>query len=103
MDFGLPERTIEQIRVCFSQYPDIEWVKVYGSRALGTFHPGSDIDLAFSGPSDHSLKLARALAEQPTPFLFDVTHYNSLQNENLKNHINRVGKILFTQMELKTD
>jgi hypothetical protein len=54
MDFGLPKLTIEQIRVCFSKYPDIEWVKIYGSRALSTYHPGSDVDLAFCGTVDHS-------------------------------------------------
>ena len=100
MNFGLPERTIEQMKACFSQYPDIEWVKIYGSRAIGTFHAGSDIDLAFSGPIDHSIKLASALAEQPTPYLFDVTHYDSLQNENLKEHIDRVGKTLFLKADL---
>jgi hypothetical protein len=58
MDFGLPNLTIEQIRACFSKYPDIEWVKIYGSRTLGTYHPGSDVDLAFAGATDHSVQAA---------------------------------------------
>jgi hypothetical protein len=101
MDFGLPKLTIEQIRACFLQYPDIEWVKIYGSRALSTYHPGSDVDLAFCGTVDHSSQIAGCLDETPTPYLFDVTYYNDLQNENLKNHIDWVGKILFTQKDLK--
>lgn len=101
MRFGLPDLTIEQIQSCFVQYPDIEWVKVYGSRALGTHQPGSDVDLAFAGPVDHSLKLAGCLSEAQTPYLFDVTYYNDLQNENLKAHIDRVGQVLFTWKELE--
>ena len=101
MRFGLPELTIEQIRSCFARYPDIEWVKLYGSRALSTYHPGSDVDLAFAGPADHSSKLSSYLEESLTPYLFDVTYYNDLQNENLKSHIDRVGQVLFTQEDLK--
>jgi hypothetical protein len=101
MRFGLPDLTIEQIRSCFARYSDIEWVKVYGSRALGTHQPGSDVDLAFAGPIDHSYGLASCLSEASTPYLFDVTYYNDLQNENLIGHINRVGQVLFTQEDLK--
>lgn len=98
--FGLPDLTIEQIRSCFAQYPDIEWVKVYGSRALGTYQPGSDVDLAYAGPVDYSSKLAISLIEALTPYLFDVTYYNDLQTENLKSHIDRAGQVLFTQEDL---
>lgn len=94
MDFGLPQRTLDEIKGCFEKYPDIEWVKVYGSRALGTYCSASDVDLAFAGPVDHTLRLSSDLAELPTPYLFDVTHYNSLKNENLITHINQVGKPL---------
>ena len=41
------------------------------------------------------------LNEALTPYLFDVTYYNNLQNKNLKSHIERLGKILFTQADLK--
>lgn len=94
MDFGLPQRTLDEIQSCFSRYPDIEWVKIYGSRATGKYRPGSDVDLAFAGPVDHTLRLSSELAELPTPYLFDVTYYNSLKNENLITHINQVGKPL---------
>ena len=96
MPFGLPDKTIEQIQSCLAQYPDIEWVKVYGSRALGTYQPGSDIDLAFMGPVDHTFRLAGDFEELPTPYLFDVTYYANLQNENLRNHIDQFGQFLFS-------
>jgi predicted nucleotidyltransferase len=102
MRFGLPDLTIGQIKSSFSPYPDIEWVKVYGSRALGTYQPGSDVDLAFSGPVDHSLQIAVTLSEMPTPYLFDITYYDGLQNDHLKAQIDRVGQVLLTNDDLRT-
>jgi len=49
---GLPTRTQEEISAVLRRFPDIRWVKLYGSRALGRQRPGSDIDLAFSAPID---------------------------------------------------
>lgn len=93
--FGLNERTLTAIDVCLQQYPEISWVKIYGSRAKGNFEHGSDIDLAFSSPVNCSAKLLGALDELPTPYLFDVTHYESLKNEALKAHIDRVGVVIY--------
>ena len=47
--FGLPESAIEAIRRVLAKCPGIEKVVIYGSRAKGTFRPGSDIDLALYG------------------------------------------------------
>lgn len=89
--FGLNERTLAAIETCLQQYSDISWVKIYGSRAKGNFQRGSDIDLAFSCPVNCAAKLLDALDNLPTPYLFDVTHYESLKNDALKSHIDRVG------------
>jgi hypothetical protein len=43
------------------------------------------------GPIDHSAALAGALEELPTPYLFDVTHWDSLRHEGLRRHIAAVG------------
>jgi hypothetical protein len=32
---GLPTRTLEQIQAVWRQFPQIRWLKHYGSRALG--------------------------------------------------------------------
>jgi uncharacterized protein len=88
---GLPTRTQEEISAVLRRFPDIRWVKLYGSRALGRQRPGSDIDLAFSAPIDHSAALAAAFEELPTPYLFDVTHWESLGHEGLRRHIAEVG------------
>lgn len=93
--FGLERKTLHAITECFKQFPAITWVKVYGSRAKGNYRPGSDIDLAFSSPTDCSAQLLAALDELPTPYLFDVTHFESLQHQGLREHIERVGVVLY--------
>ena len=39
-NFGLPERTIEEITAYFKTKPEIELVKIFGSRAKGTYRTG---------------------------------------------------------------
>jgi predicted nucleotidyltransferase len=93
--FGLDERTLAAITACLRQFPEIAWAKVYGSRAKGNYERGSDIDLAFSSPTDCSADLLEALDALPTPYLFDVTHVETLRHEGLKAHIERVGVLLY--------
>ena len=97
--FGIPNPVIQQILQIFQTVPDLEWVKVYGSRAKGNFRANSDIDLAFKvrGPADPSARLLSTLDELPTPYRFDVTNIDCVQNQELHAHIMRVGKTLLNQ------
>jgi predicted nucleotidyltransferase len=89
---GLPDRTVNTIRQCLrQQFPQLHWVKLYGSRAMGRHWRGSDIDLAFSADENCSAALQEALDQLPTPYLFDVTHWESLRHSGLREHIERVG------------
>ena len=89
---GLPERTVQAISQCLQQrFPQLHWVKLYGSRAMGRHWHGSDIDLAFSADENCSAALHEALDQLPTPYLFDVTHWESLRHSGLREHIQRVG------------
>jgi predicted nucleotidyltransferase len=45
MKFGLKDETIQKICDVFTRYPQVEKAILYGSRAKGNFHNGSDIDL----------------------------------------------------------
>ncbi len=95
--FGLSNETLAKITACIAQYPNITWVKIYGSRAKGNYRSGSDIDLAFSSATDYSAQLLEALDALSTPYLFDVTHYNGLTHNDLKSHIDRVGVQIYPQ------
>ncbi|MBM5795337.1 MAG: nucleotidyltransferase domain-containing protein [Cyanobacteria bacterium M_surface_7_m2_037] len=88
---GLPRRTVNAIRLCLQQFPQLHWVKLYGSRAMGCHWRGSDIDLAFSADENCSAALHEALDQLPTPYLFDVTHWESHRHSGLREHIERVG------------
>lgn len=96
---GLNAKTLDLIQACFQHYPELMWVKLYGSRAKGNYKKGSDIDLAFSSSVDYSAKLLGELDNLPLPYLFDVTHYESLNNQALREHIDRVGVVLFNQQK----
>lgn len=97
IDFGLNEKTIQTLKEYFSQIPEIETVKIYGSRAMGNYRQGSDIDFALFGAIDDGLikKINFEIDELNTPYMFDITNYSTIQNEELKNHIDRQGKIFF--------
>ena len=91
---GLPARTVSEIRHCLEhQFPQLHWVKLYGSRASGQHWRGSDIDLAYSADENCTAALCEALDQLPTPYLFDVTHWESLRHEGLRDHIQRAGKL----------
>jgi len=90
--FGLSEITIEELLNYFKSKPEIELVKIYGSRAKGTFHNGSDIDFAIWATENTDFsKIAGELYDLPTPYKFDVTNYKTLTHENLKASIDNDG------------
>ena len=98
--FGLPATTLAQLRDYFDSVKNLDKVIIYGSRASGDFHKGSDIDFAIfsSSTSDLTGKILTELDELPTPYLYDVVNYPQLKHKELKEHIDRVG-IVFWQRE----
>jgi predicted nucleotidyltransferase len=98
MTFGLSAETVEMLRSLFSTHPEIECVKVFGSRALGNFRPNSDIDLVLWGSIDAKLhaKLCDELDELPLPYLFDVKIYAEVKHAGLREHIDSFAKVLYT-------
>ncbi len=96
MKFGLRDTDIEKILNGISLFPEIKQVVIFGSRAKGTFARGSDVDLAVKGEkiSGNTIdRLSSLLNEElPLPYFFDVVCYENIDNRNLKDHIDRVGK-----------
>ena len=95
--FGLNSNIIDIINKLFSQYEEIEVVKIFGSRANGNFKPTSDIDLVMFGKiSNKQLRhIAFKLDELPTPYKFDVLNYDEIDNQNLLEIINKTAKIFY--------
>lgn len=98
--FGLKQSTIDRINAVFSQYPDIEKVVLYGSRAKGNYREGSDIDLTLMGGALSHAQLNRIetqLDDLLLPYTIDLSLFESIDNANLIDHIRRVGVIFYEQ------
>ncbi len=91
---GLSSKELDYLTNLFKGYPEIEKVVLFGSRAKGNNKPGSDVDLAVFGQNldDIIWRIHDHLEEEsPMPYFFDVLAYDSIQNSELREHINRVG------------
>lgn len=91
--FGLTKRNLRTIRNILQQFHQVREVYIFGSRAMGTFKPGSDLDLAVMNDIDHKsvIELHAAFEESDLPFRVDVLAYWSVTNPDIKSHIDRVG------------
>ncbi|HFD32311.1 MAG TPA: HsdR family type I site-specific deoxyribonuclease [Gammaproteobacteria bacterium] len=93
--FGLKEKTVQSIQNALSMFPSIDQVILYGSRAKGNYRTGSDIDLTIKtkGTDGDNLlfDVMGALDDLDLIYQFDVSIFDSISNENLVEHINRVG------------
>ncbi len=96
--FGLAEEDIKKINSVFLKYIEITKVMIYGSRAKGDFKASSDIDLSvFTDKKDISFlfKIENEIDDLLLPYKVDLSFYSLLDNENLKDHIDRVGQVFF--------
>ncbi len=92
--FGLTDEALREIRNAIAAFPDIADVRVFGSRALGNWKQGSDVDLALLGPvnPDTARELSRRLNEElPLPWKFDVLAYRFIESAALRAHIDEFG------------
>jgi len=97
-EFGLPDTTLATIRRILAGHPDIEKAILYGSRAKGNYRPGSDIDLALFGAELERptlAKLSAQLDESPIPYQVDLTRWDDIENESLREHIMRAGVVFY--------
>ncbi len=95
--FGLKQKHIDAINQCFAQFDKIEQVKIYGSRAIGNFKNGSDIDLTIIGNLHFNdlLKLENQLDDLLLPYIIDLSLFHKINNTELINHINNFGIVFY--------
>ena len=96
--FGLTHAVINQINSVLAHYPEIVRAILYGSRAKGNYRPGSDIDLTLIGEmftNDRLLELETRLDDLLLPYTIDLCRFETIQNPELIDHINRVGKTFY--------
>ena len=97
MEFGLNEIDVAKLNKVFSEFPVIDEVVIYGSRAKGNFRNGSDIDITLKGDIDLETlnKISAKLDDLLLPYLIDLSIFRQISNSDLVDHIHRIGKVFY--------
>lgn len=97
-NWGLSAAALKTIRSILAQEPRVKKAILFGSRAKGTYRPGSDIDLALEGEEldlDTVGRLARAFDESALPYQVDLCWLAAVDHGPLREHIERVGQVMY--------
>lgn len=85
--YGLLEKDMDYILKALKQFDEIDRAILYGSRAMGNYKKGSDVDIAIQGEKVTEktiFELDDLLNEvYPLPYFFDIVHFEKLTNQNL--------------------
>ncbi len=89
----LSPHELDLIRSILSRHPAVTGAILFGSRAKGTAHRASDVDLALEGIADplQAAAIAGELDDLPLPYRFDVKALAAIRHRPLLEHIERVG------------
>ena len=99
-EFGLSPRAIGLLRGLFAAYPEVCRATVYGSRAMGNYRNGSDIDITLDAPGMDSarfLHLCTAADDLLLPWTMDLSLLSQIDNAALLSHIRSMGKPLWVR------
>ena len=85
------------LRSVFEKNPSITKAVVFGSRAKGNHTERSDVDIALHGGVGFwdVEKIACELDDLPFIQKFDVVAYDLVNNAALREHIDRVGVVIY--------
>ena len=92
--FGLPPAAVEMIRGVLAAHAHVEQAVIYGSRAMGNYKNGSDIDLTLHGKgllNEELLAIMSELDDLLLPYMIDLSLFRSIDHPGLRDHIQRVG------------
>ena len=95
----LPDRTLALMQRVFANYPQLEKIVLFGSRATGKATERSDIDLVTFG-IEKRLDIGRIsgdLEELPIPHICEVQAYERITHEPLKQHIDTHGIVIYAR------
>ena len=102
MPYGLTDIELQKLQEVFLRNPHIKAVILYGSRAKWTYRPFSYVDITLVGEELTKRDLNRLMTDVDDlllPYRFDISLLHTLKNEALREHIDRVGKLLFTHSD----
>ncbi|PCI42533.1 MAG: hypothetical protein COB51_12945 [Moraxellaceae bacterium] len=101
MNNGLSAEQNKAICKVLSQHTQISEARLYGSRALGRYRSGSDIDLTLLGEIDLPTlnRISLELDDLLLPWEIDLSAYALIDNPDLLDHIRRVGQVFYRKKE----
>ena len=93
----LTEDLMARLTRVFSAYAELESVTLFGSHALGTASPRSDIDLATRGIRNrHTLgRLILDLEDLDLPQEWDTKAFEDIRYPPLRRHIEAIGVTIY--------
>ncbi len=92
--FGLTEVQVFGIRSICRRNSAVDRVLVFGSRSMGHYREGSDLDVCLMDkdmPFSDLLQLQLQIDDLNLPIHCDVIRFSSIRNNELREHIQRVG------------
>ena len=96
--FGLSKSSMTILTDIFSKNLQVEKVILYGSRAKGNFNKRSDIDLVVIGTKLNRHIIGKIISEvndSNCPNTVDIQILVNIKNQDLSEHIARVGQIFY--------
>jgi predicted nucleotidyltransferase len=90
METGLGQKSLQAIADVVYSNIRVQEAKIFGSRAIGTFREGSDIDICLIGDELTLTDLNRISSELDDlniPQIVDLVNFRTIKNENLLKHI----------------
>jgi predicted nucleotidyltransferase len=101
MKYGLEDKDVEKIIETVSAVPTVSGIVLYGSRAMGNYKPGSDIDIVLLGDAvshDDVLDVISSLDTLGMLYTFDIQPMSGISSPDLLSHIQRKGVVLFNRL-----
>ena len=97
-EFGLETMEMDKIIMSIASIDGVDKAVIYGSRAKGNYKPFSDVDISLVGKSlsySDLLRLHSIIDDLLLPYAIDLNILDLIQNENLKEHILRCGRVIY--------
>ena len=97
---GVPEASQQRLLQLLCQHPHVEALWLFGSRAMGRYRPGSDLDLCLEGEQlthRDRLQLMAAIDDLLLPWSVDLVLRHEMPPE-LEAHLQRVGRCLWRRV-----
>lgn len=100
--FGLSTSDLRALQAVLASHRQVVRADIYGSRAMGRFRPGSDIDLTLRGDlltMTDLLAIDREIDDLHLPYKVDLSLYSQIEDAALRDHIDTAGRPVYEALQ----